>query len=37
MSFHQHVLANGLTIVGETSPSARSVAGRLLRQDRLAR
>src|SRR3989440_71617 len=26
MSFHKHVLANGLTIVGEISPSARSVA-----------
>ena len=26
MSFHQHVLPNGLTIVGETSPSARSAA-----------
>src|SRR5580700_9721199 len=26
MSFHQHVLANGLTIIGEISPSARSVA-----------
>src|SRR6202050_1675880 len=26
MSFHQHVLPNGLTIVGEISPSARSVA-----------
>src|SRR6185369_15823322 len=26
MSFHKHVLANGLTIVGELSPSARSVA-----------
>jgi predicted Zn-dependent peptidase len=26
MSFHHHVLPNGLTIVGETSPSARSAA-----------
>jgi predicted Zn-dependent peptidase len=26
MPFHQHVLANGLTVVGESSPSARSVA-----------
>jgi predicted Zn-dependent peptidase len=26
MEFHQHTLPNGLTIVGETSPSARSVA-----------
>lgn len=26
MPFHHHVLANGLTIIGETSPSARSVA-----------
>jgi predicted Zn-dependent peptidase len=26
MSFHKHVLPNGLTIVGEFSPSARSVA-----------
>src|SRR5262245_33006048 len=26
MPFHQHKLANGLTIIGETSPSARSVA-----------
>ena len=26
MSFHQHVLANGLTIVAEISPSARSAA-----------
>ena len=26
MSFHEHVLPNGLTIVGEISPSARSVA-----------
>src|SRR4029079_10255146 len=26
MSFHQHVLSNGLTIIGEMSPSARSVA-----------
>lgn len=26
MSFHQHVLSNGLTIIGEISPSARSVA-----------
>src|SRR6267142_1955390 len=26
MPFHQHVLDNGLTILGETSPSARSVA-----------
>ncbi|MSQ93074.1 MAG: insulinase family protein [Gemmataceae bacterium] len=26
MSFHKHVLNNGLTIVGEISPSARSVA-----------
>src|SRR5438552_18763105 len=26
MSFHQHVLPNGLTIVGEISPSARSAA-----------
>src|SRR5476649_262744 len=26
MSFHKHVLPNGLTIVGETSPSARSAA-----------
>jgi len=26
MPFHHHVLANGLTIVGETSPSARSAA-----------
>src|SRR5471030_1586495 len=26
MSFHKHVLPNGLTIVGEISPSARSVA-----------
>src|SRR5437870_6074287 len=26
MSFHKHVLSNGLTIVGEISPSARSVA-----------
>ena len=26
MSFHKHVLANGLTIIGEISPSARSVA-----------
>ena len=26
MPFHQHVLDNGLTIIGETSPSARSVA-----------
>src|SRR6266478_1575332 len=26
MSFHKHVLNNGLTIVGEISPSARSAA-----------
>src|SRR5271165_4637831 len=26
MSFHSHVLANGLQIVGETSPAALSVA-----------
>ena len=26
MSFHKHVLPNGLTIVGEISPSARSAA-----------
>lgn len=26
MSFHRHTLPNGLTIIGETSPSARSVA-----------
>jgi predicted Zn-dependent peptidase len=26
MPFHKHQLANGLTIIGETSPSARSVA-----------
>jgi predicted Zn-dependent peptidase len=26
MSFHKHVLSNGLTIVGEISPSARSAA-----------
>ena len=26
MSFHKHVLANGLTVIGEISPSARSVA-----------
>src|SRR5262245_4464266 len=26
MEFHQHTFPNGLTIVGETSPSARSVA-----------
>src|SRR6476646_1391392 len=26
LKFHHHTLANGLTIVGETSPSARSVA-----------
>ncbi|MBM3993128.1 MAG: insulinase family protein [Planctomycetes bacterium] len=26
MSFHKHVLSNGLTIIGEISPSARSVA-----------
>src|SRR5919202_3809069 len=26
MAFHHHVLANGLTIIGESSPSARSVA-----------
>ncbi len=26
MSFHKHTLSNGLTIVGEISPSARSVA-----------
>jgi predicted Zn-dependent peptidase len=26
MDFHKHTLPNGLTIVGETSPSARSVA-----------
>ena len=26
MSFHKHTLANGLTIIGEISPSARSVA-----------
>src|ERR1700722_5508088 len=26
MSFHHHVLPHGLTIVGETSPSARSAA-----------
>jgi predicted Zn-dependent peptidase len=26
MPFHKHVLPNGLTIIGETSPSARSVA-----------
>jgi predicted Zn-dependent peptidase len=26
MSFHSHLLANGLQIIGETSPSARSVA-----------
>src|SRR6266540_4657770 len=26
MSFHKHILNNGLTIVGEISPSARSVA-----------
>lgn len=26
MSFHKHVLPNGLTIIGEISPSARSVA-----------
>ena len=26
MPFHSHVLANGLQIIGETSPSARSVA-----------
>src|SRR4051794_34772833 len=26
MSFHQHVLSNGLTIIGEISPSARSAA-----------
>jgi predicted Zn-dependent peptidase len=26
MPFHSHQLANGLTIIGETSPSARSVA-----------
>ena len=26
MSFHQHRLPNGLTVIGETSPSARSVA-----------
>src|SRR6202790_4633714 len=26
MPFHQHMLPNGLTVVGESSPSARSVA-----------
>jgi predicted Zn-dependent peptidase len=26
MPFHHHVLSNGLTLIGETSPSARSVA-----------
>src|SRR6059058_3107450 len=26
MPFHHHVLPNGLTIIGETSPSARSAA-----------
>src|SRR6266704_2952349 len=26
MPFHQHTLPNGLTLLGETSPSARSVA-----------
>src|SRR2546422_620620 len=26
MHFHHHTLANGLTLVGETSPSARSAA-----------
>src|ERR1051325_545503 len=26
MSFHKHVLPNGLTVIGEISPSARSVA-----------
>ena len=26
MPFHSHVLDNGLQIIGETSPSARSVA-----------
>jgi predicted Zn-dependent peptidase len=26
MAFHKHVLPNGLTVVGESSPSARSVA-----------
>jgi predicted Zn-dependent peptidase len=26
MEFHEHTLPNGLTIIGETSPSARSVA-----------
>src|SRR5437660_1238367 len=26
MPFHQHTLPNGLTIIGETSPSARSAA-----------
>src|SRR5881227_1161050 len=26
MPFHHHVLSNGLTIIGETSPSARSAA-----------
>lgn len=26
MQFHQHVLANGLTLLGETNPHARSVA-----------
>ena len=26
MSFHTHVLSNGLQVIGETSPSARSVA-----------
>ncbi len=26
MPFHQHTLANGLTVIGESSPSARSVA-----------
>src|SRR6201987_3190273 len=26
MPFHKHIVDNGLTIIGETSPSARSVA-----------
>src|SRR5258708_37889811 len=26
MPFHQHTLPNGLTLLGETSPSARSMA-----------
>ena len=38
MSFHQHTLANGLTIIGEISPSARSVAaGFFVRRERAMR